>query len=567
MSATPPDGNGDRKTPVHGSGFAQPATPSGSANAISLSGLNVRAGDRVLLENLDAGFESGKVSVIVGPSGVGKSILLKIIAGLIRNRFDGIRMTGEVRIGGEPVRPGMAGVVFQNFALFDELTPEANVHFAATCGQRRPSRTAREWLQLLGVPGDVPTARLSGGQRQRLALARTLAYDPQVILYDEPTSGLDPATGRKVAGLIRETNDRFGKTSVVVTHDYPAWLPVAQHVFLFDPATRSIREIPREEWSGLAERLEQGISRNDNGTAKAPASFGSAGWWGTAWKKTSGFLEGTADALTGLLTSLASLVPLWKNPGWGLRFVRHFALLVCGPTAILYLLMAGFINGYVSTFFTFEFFPFATYTEPLLIEDLLEAIGFVLYRVFVPILTCILVAARCGAAVTADVGGRQYGDQLSAMSTFGAIPRVYLLTAIMWVFLVGTPLLTLLSWYGAQFASLVAFLWSHPERGPDFWEYFFHQRLWTPQSLWFRGAGWMLAKTAVSGLGIGAVAWHFGVQPKFSSSDVSRSVTRTILWATLFVLATHFLFAMYEFESLRQKPPELPSAVAATASR
>lgn len=538
----------------------QSAPPHGPAS-ISIRGLSVQAGERELLRNLEAGFPAGQVSVIVGPSGVGKSILLKIVAGLIRHQYDGVRMQGDVRIDGKPVQPGMAGVVFQNFALFDELTPADNIRFAAACGKGQSQLSATDWLARLGVPGDVPTSRLSGGQRQRLALARTLAYDPPVILYDEPTSGLDPATGSKVAELIRDTNSGFGKTSVVVTHDYPAWLPVADHVFLFDPSGRTVREIPRAEWPGLAGRLEQSslqVASTRNALAPAAGS-----WRENCLRGTARFFAGTTEALLTLLVALASLVPRWNNPPWGLRFLRQYALLVCGPTAILYLLMAGFINGYVSTFFTFEFFPFATYTEPLLIEDLLEAIGFVLYRVFVPILACILIAARCGAAVTADVGGRQYGDQLSAMSTFGARPGVYLLTGIMIVFLVGTPLLTILSWYGARVASVLAFVWSHPERGPDFWEYFFHKRLAIADSWLYRGMGWMLAKVAVSGLGIGAVAWHFGIEPKYSASDVSRSVTRTILWATLVVLAIHFAFAMFEFESLRNKPgrPAVESTV------
>jgi ABC-type transporter Mla maintaining outer membrane lipid asymmetry permease subunit MlaE len=175
------------------------------------------------------------------------------------------------------------------------------------------------------------------------------------------------------------------------------------------------------------------------------------------------------------------------------------------------------------------------------------------YRVFVPILACILVAARCGAAVTADVGGRQYGQQLSAMSTFNAPPRAYLLSAIMIVFLFGTPMLSMISWYAAQSASLVAFVWSHPERGPDFWDHYFHVRLVQEQKWMYDGAWWMLAKVATSGLGIGAVAWRFGISPKYSASDVSRSVTRTILWATLLVLTIHFVFALYEFQGLLPK--------------
>ena len=129
-------------------------------------------------------------------------------------------------IDGEKAKAGKAGVVFQTFALFDELSPISNMEFARTSGGDHANPVpSKELLSQLRVPGNVPTSRLSGGQRQRLAIGRTLAYNPSAILYDEPTSGLDPLTGRQVANLIRETHDKFGKTSVIVTHDYHSLMP------------------------------------------------------------------------------------------------------------------------------------------------------------------------------------------------------------------------------------------------------------------------------------------------------------------------------------------------------
>ncbi|MEQ1904850.1 MAG: ABC transporter permease [Pirellulaceae bacterium] len=528
----------------------KPAGPS-----IELVDLSVKAGERTLLTDVNLTLPGGRISIVVGPSGVGKSIALKIIGGLISKRYDGISTTGQVLIGKQPVSVGEAGVVFQSFALLDELSPLGNVDFAYGCSKHAGSeqRTPEQWLTELNVPQNVPTSRLSGGQRQRLAIARTLAADPPILLYDEPTSGLDPATGEKVAGLIRETHSRFGKTSIVVTHDYQTLLPIADHVFLFDSNARKIIEVPREQWPRLGELIYQvAIAKEQLATAPPTSSSSLAR---LAFLVASLFSR-TTDAVLAGLWALVSLVPTWRNPRWGLRFVAHYAGQIFGPTAIIYLLIAGFINGYVTTFFTFQFFPFALYTEPLLIEDLLQAIGFTLYRVFVPILSCILIAARCGAAVTADVGGRQYGSQLDAMRTFNASPNRYLLTAIMLGFLVGTPLLNFVSYLAAVAASLLSFVWSHPERGPDFWDYNFFLKLRQINSFWFVGAEWLFAKLVCSGLGIGAIAYYQGRYPKYSTSDVSRSVTNTILWATLYVLIVHFVFALYEFESLRPKPIE-----------
>ncbi|MEZ6094820.1 MAG: ABC transporter permease [Pirellulaceae bacterium] len=473
---------------------------------------------------------------------------MKIIAGLITKRYDGIQATGNVTIGGQAATCGMAGVVFQSFALLDELSPTDNVDFARECaGEAKQGRSASEWLEELQVTTDVPTSRLSGGQRQRLAVARTLAYNPEVILYDEPTSGLDPATGDRVAKLIRETHDHHHKTSVIVTHDYEILLPIADHVFLFDPGSKSIVEIPREQWKDLAQTLGELSLRRDQHVRKVEAvSTGK-----TVGNGVIRFFERTTNAVLAGGQAVLSLVPYWKSSKWGLRFTRHFAHLVFGPTAILYLLMAGLINGFVTTYFTFQFFPFATYTEPLIIEDLLQAIGFTLYRVFVPILACILVAARCGAAVAADVGGRQYGNQLDAMRTFGAPPRQFLLTPIMLSFLIGTPLLNYVSYYASVLASMLSFTLSHPERGPDFWNHYFFWKVAEGSEWTFLGFHWLIAKLLCSSLGIGAIAYFQGRSPKYSTKDVSRAVTNTILWATLFVLVVHFLFALFEFQQLQ----------------
>jgi ABC-type transporter Mla maintaining outer membrane lipid asymmetry permease subunit MlaE len=231
------------------------------------------------------------------------------------------------------------------------------------------------------------------------------------------------------------------------------------------------------------------------------------------------------------------------------RALWHYLTLVAGPTAWIYIAIAGVITGYVTTYFTFRFLPYAPYTEPLLIEDLLAATGFVLYRILAPILVTILVAARCGAAVAADVGGRSYGRQLDALRTFHASPRRYLLTNILYAFLLGTPLLLAIGYVTAAAVSVVVFTATHPERGPEFWELHYHNRLRDPGVWWFSGTHWLVAKTLLCAAGIAAIAYHRGAGPKHSPRDVSTGVTSTVLWATLYVLIVHFAFAFFEFEA------------------
>ena len=518
-----------------------------SADNISLKNVSVKAGDQSLLSEVNAEFPAGEISLVVGPSGVGKSILMRIIAGLINSSEPGISWSGDVSIGDQPATAGTAGVVFQSFALFDEISPSNNLDFARSCGGRHASPvSSTELLERLRVPQQVPTSRLSGGQRQRLAIARTLAYNPSAILYDEPTSGLDPETGKQVAGLIRETHDEFQKTSVVVTHDYVSLLPIADRIFLVNSDIGKLVELPKDDWQRIPEILEPlanaTTKRHDQVEERSTISNVVA-WTGELFCATTNFV------LT-MLTALVSLIPFWRSPAWGMRFVGHYARMVFGPTAIIYLIASGLISGFVTTYFTFKFLPFGAYTQPLLVEDLLTVLGFAMYRIFVPVLSCVLIAARCGAAVTSDIGGRQYGNQIDAMKTFGARPMFYLLTPIVWSFLVGTPILCYAAFFAAKHTSLVTFVLSYPELGPDFWQMHFNRGLLIPEQWTYRGFGWWMSKLLCCGFGIAVISYYQGCKAKYSTTDVSRSVTATILWATLLSLFIHFLFALYEYEGV-----------------
>ncbi|MBN1852598.1 MAG: ABC transporter permease [Pirellulales bacterium] len=521
---------------------------------VELRQLTVQAGRQVLLRNTTVRFDAGKVTLIVGRSGVGKSTLLKVIAGLIDEREEGLRVAGDVVMSGTsgplPNNNRSFGVVFQDFALFDELSPLDNIRLAYAHRSKQsrndPQRVPEQLLDELGIPADVPTASLSGGQRQRLAIARVLAYDPNVVLYDEPTSGLDDATAAEVTRVISKTHSKHPCALIIVTHDFKSSSPIADAIYLIDSEQKSLRKIEPEDWPRLSGILKESRPLSED-------SFGGESTRGPAWRKLAGrqlarFFTATTHCLESIVLTPCRLVPVWKSPWWGFRFLLHYLRAVASPSAWLYIAITGAIIGFVATYFTFRFLPSANYTKPLVIEDLLRSMGFALYRILVPILVTILIAARCGAAVASDVGGKKYGRQMDALRTLGVEPRRYLLTGILYAFLIGTPWLVLIGYLSAAVTSLIVFTATHPGRGPWFWQLHFHRELVVPNHFLYTGTFWLLAKIILCAAGIATIAYARGSEPKDSTRSVSQGVTSTILWATLYVLVVHFIFAFVEFE-------------------
>ena len=499
-----------------------PPVASAWAGSIEISNLTVVAGERTLLENTSASFPKGKITLLVGPSGVGKSVLMKIVAGLIPSSHDSIHYLGEIQINGRKGRRGDCGVVFQSFALFDELSPKANVQFAESHAKDQIEKRPAELLNSLNVPNDVRTVLLSGGQRQRLAIARTIAYNPPVILFDEPTSGLDPENGRKVGELIKQTSLEHDKTAVIVTHDYESLVSIADTVYLLNPIERRLEEVPCEDWDKLSEMLQPMAMV---AAQKSDDFSGDQLNLKTIKKKTAQFFSNSTRCVENLLLGMFSVIPIWKSPRWGFRYLVHYMRLVFGPTAWFYLMMAGIITGFVTTYYIFQFLPFAVYTEPLLVDDLLSATGFSLYRIFVPVLATVLIAARCGAAVTADIGSKQYSSQIDALKTFGVSPRQYLLTPIMISFLIGVPLLTLIAFFTARYTSLLTFTLTHLDHGPNYWDQHFHKSLNMVNQLWYYGSGWLLTKLTCCAVGIALISYHIGLRPKFSHTARNEHLT------------------------------------------
>ncbi len=538
---------------------------------VSIRDLTVRAGGRAILEGAEADFPPGRLTLIAGASGAGKSVLLRTLAGLIDPRSPGFQVTGSIRIGDRELlarrsgrSPSPAGIVFQSFALFDELSSEENIRFGhdhrrggSDAGRAGPDGAGlpRRLMEELGIPHGPRVSVLSGGQKQRLAIARALAFDAELIAYDEPTSGLDPRTAARVVELILSTGRIHGKTTIVVTHDWRHFEAVAAKTYFLEDGR--LREVPQgglDRWLAGNRPAEEPAA-----TAGAPPEApllpppgrgplrGIARAVRGAVGPIAAGLSATGGAVEATLKAAGSALPAWRSARWGLRYLLHYLRLVASPSAWLYFGASGVIAGFVSTYFTFKFLPFRAYTEPLLTEELLHALGFALYRIVVPVLITVLIAARCGAAAASDVGSRRYTLAIDAMESMGAWPSRYLLTNILYAFALGAPFLVALSFTAARLTSLVVFSYDYPQHGPFFWDSHFHRGLRVPDELLYVGTGWLLGKVVLCGLGVGTIAYHRGMRPMHSGEDVSAGITSTIIWSTLFVLVVHFAFAFVEF--------------------
>ena len=212
---------------------------------IQLRGVTKRFGAQVVLNGVDFDVQDGETVALLGPSGTGKSVLLKHIIGLIRPD------SGSIVVDGKDVshlrRRELAafrqqiGYVFQNGALFDSMDVADNVALGIVDESKsHDAGFVRErviqCIRLVNLQPDVVLqkypAELSGGMRKRVGIARAIAGSPKYLLYDEPTSGLDPVNADIIDGLVKQLSDELGVTSVMVTHDVRGAFSVADRIAL-----------------------------------------------------------------------------------------------------------------------------------------------------------------------------------------------------------------------------------------------------------------------------------------------------------------------------------------------
>ena len=244
-------------------------------NLIEIEGLRFKRGDRVIFDGLDMLVPAGKITAIMGPSGTGKTTLLRVIGGQVRPD------AGSVRIGGKDVcamsrselfelRKDL-GMLFQSSALFTDLNVFENVAFPLRVHTDLAEDTIRDLvlmkLNAVGLRGarDLEPSQLSGGMSRRVALARAIALDPNLLMYDEPFTGQDPIAMGVIVSLIKNLNQALKATSLVVSHDVHETLSIADLIYVIADGVVIGKGSPETIASHESARVQQFIQGSPDG--------------------------------------------------------------------------------------------------------------------------------------------------------------------------------------------------------------------------------------------------------------------------------------------------------------
>jgi phospholipid/cholesterol/gamma-HCH transport system ATP-binding protein len=246
---------------------------------VDLSGVRYSVGSRAIFDGLDLNVRRGSITAVMGPSGTGKTTLLRLLTGQIYADAGTVRALGQ-DVGRLNHRELFAlrrrmGMLFQNGALLTDLDVFENVAYPVREHAKLPEPVLRRLvlmkLEAVGLRGaeKLTPRELSGGMARRVALARAIVLDPELLVYDEPFVGLDPVSMGMVVRLIRHLNEALDITSIVVSHDVPEVGSIADYSYLLDGG----RAIAQGTTAELNESTDPAVRQFMQGTSEGPVSF------------------------------------------------------------------------------------------------------------------------------------------------------------------------------------------------------------------------------------------------------------------------------------------------------
>lgn len=489
---------------------------------VRLRGVAKGFGGRRILDGVDLDLEPGKVVVVVGPSGGGKSVLLDLLLGLLQPDEGTVEAPPEV------------GMVFQDGALFDDLTVAANLGFPA---RHRPAAEREAAVQAAAeavglAPGHLaarPT-QLSGGLRKRAAIARALVQAPKVLLYDEPTAGLDAASSARVAQAILAARDAVqGQAALVVTHDYPLVARIADEVLYLDPGPHRLVPLLTGEqlatygdrgasWRAIRDDLEAHFEAHD----PPPSEPGTdRPGWGDRLRAVLRNGADAARALGGVRrpTTKALLQRVWD----------------LGITSVPAVAVSGLVLGLV-TALQIGLALGAAFGD---LDPLPAMLGVVLCHHVGPLYTGLFLAGRVGARVASEVGIKTYLRQADALQTFGTRPEAVWLSPLLFAAVLAFPALALLLEAAGLLGGFVGYVVLLGENTAGFSHTVLDDVALGPV---LTGLG----RTLVTGVCVVTLAYNAGRSARRGSDAVGRATTRAVVAGLLGVIVVELGFSVVE---------------------
>lgn len=242
---------------------------------VRIRGLHFRRGRRAIFDGIDLDIPRGRITAILGPSGTGKTTLLRLIGAQLAPAAGTVEVDGEdvhrLNSAGLYALRKRIGMLFQSGALLTDLTLFENVAFPLREHTRLPESMIRSLvlmkLEMVGLRGarDLYPRELSGGMARRAALARAIALDPRMIMYDEPFSGQDPISMGILVRLIRRLNDALGITSVLVSHDVAETCTIADYIYVLSGAKIVGQGTPAELQASTSPTVRQFMGGQPDG--------------------------------------------------------------------------------------------------------------------------------------------------------------------------------------------------------------------------------------------------------------------------------------------------------------
>jgi len=516
--------------------------PGGGAPMLRVRDLSIAHGSgRTLLEGVDLTLHAGEIVILAGPSGSGKSTLVNLLCGAIDPAGGGWRTSGTVAYGDNlddlaTDRVTVGGVVFQNFALFDDLTVRENLEIAA---QHNPAigdklRTAIDGL-LVDIDRSIPVNAASGGQRQRIAIARTLLGNHPLLFLDEPNSGLDVSASRRLSELIRDLARDIGIPVIVIAHHFRHLLDIADRVVMLDPVAHDLIDVATDSAAIEAEleRMEAGEPRPAPVEKDEDASY-----------------QDDHAPLAPLPVTGGGRTGGWRF-GWGAKFLLGYLWELCfAPSALLFVGLGSIIVGFVTTWFIFMYLPFRDYILPIIHSDALAGVAFAELRVMAPLFAAVLISVRNSALISADVGHKVYSDQIKSMRNLNIPHQIYINLMVLLSSAVAAVFLAAVSVSLTAWVAMETWAYIFPDSSTYQWRDQYFQRLWPPGQPILIGVDWIIVKAVPSVLGAAAISLYFGYRPKSDILDINKAIAQSLIWGLSFVLTWQSILTLVEFKQV-----------------